>query len=233
MPRVQNPGLGAGQSGLLSTVTQLTAAQIRTLFSAPVTVIPAPGAGKIIALISAAFAFHFGSVQYNPATADILNLFFANLDGIGELDGIASLVSAPQSGFGALPGHTQGINVILPGSDNRALVLQSAADLNAGPIVSSTLGAAGLGYAVGDTGTITNGANDATYLVTTVGAGGAVTGYSISGNGSACVVANGNATVDGGAQPGVGVGLTINITAVSLGDGTLKVVTYYQIIAVP
>jgi len=104
---------------------------------------------------------------------------------------------------------------------------------NFGPIVTATLGAGGAGYVANDTGTITFGANDATYKVLTVGAGGAVLTFQITFAGNNYQVANGLATVDGGAQPGVGVGFTVNITAVQTGDGTLKVVTYYQIIPVP
>jgi hypothetical protein len=69
--------------------------------------------------------------------------------------------------------------------------------------------------------------------VLTVGAGGAVLTYQITFAGSGYAVGNGQATATGGAQPGVGVGFTVNVTAVATGDGTLKVVTYYQIIPVP
>ncbi len=115
-----------------------------------------------------------------------------------------------------------------------------------GPVASSALQAGGSGYAVNDTGTVTGGINDATYLVTAVNATGNGTGYAANdtgtiatGDGNATYIVNtvdgfggvtgmhitspgtnyltasNVATVDGGVQPGVGVGLTLDITVTS------------------
>lgn len=52
-----------------------------------------------------------------------------------------------------------------------------------GPILSSTLDAGGSGYAVNDTGTVTGGINDATYIVTSVNQSGDGSGYAVNDTG--------------------------------------------------
>lgn len=233
MPLVQNPSIGPGAAPMLTTTTLLTAAQIVTLNSVPVNILPSPGAGKLLVAIEVIYVFKFGTVPFNPAASESIVIEYSpSTDGFTQ-GGLSGLVNQATSGFASQPGYSNGVNSILPGDDDSGVVLTAVSDYTDGPILTATLGAGGLGYLANDTGTITNGANDATYKVLTVGAGGAVLTFQITGAGTVCSVANGNATVDGGAQPGVGVGFTVNITAVQTGDGTLKVVTYYQIIPVP
>jgi len=233
MPLVQNPSLGSGQVAMLQTVTQLSAADILALGGVGKNLVPAPGAGKIIVPFGFYYSYDFGTVPFLVQ--------HGNPDGIAPAygqngDSVAALATLVVTSLTDAVGYASGSLLQFSGpiadDVNQPLVLFGS-NYNAGPIVTATLGAGGLGYAANDTGTITNGANDATYKVLTVGAGGAVLTFQITGAGTACTVANGNATVDGGAQPGVGVGFTVNITAVQTGDGTLKVVTYYQIIPVP
>ena len=97
----------------------------------------------------------------------------------------------------------------------------------------ATLGAGGTGYAIGDTGTITTGNGDATYEVLTVSGLGAVLTFKITFPGSGYAVANGQATATGGAQPGVGINFTVDVTSLVNGDGALKVTTLYKVIDVP
>lgn len=102
--------------------------------------------------------------------------------------------------------------------------LWTTTDGSGGAISTATLGSVsgsgGSGYAVGDTGTISNAANGATlaiYQVTSVGSGGAVTGFSITGGGTNYIVMNNVQTATGGSQPGSGSGLLVNVTAVTAG----------------
>jgi hypothetical protein len=233
MPQVQNVSLGGGQIALLSTTTILTPAQIVAMHAAPITVVPAPGAGKIIDVVSVALVYNFGTRKFLPVETNGMMHQYASDPGNSLCSLYFGLVTAAASGFQTNSAFVSTTVPIEPGADNQAVQITSDTAYNAGPIVTATLGAGGAGYVANDTGTITNGANDATYKVLTVGAGGAVLTFQITGAGTRCTVANGNATVDGGAQPGVGAGFTVNITAVNTGDGTLKVVTYYQIIPVP
>ncbi len=83
-------------------------------------------------------------------------------------------------------------------------------------LATSSLNFGGTAYAVGDTGTIpVNGGIPAQYIVTSVGAMGVVTGYTITYNGTGYSVSLANGTTTGGAQPGVGSGLTIDVNTVS------------------
>jgi hypothetical protein len=233
MPRVQNPSYGSGASPLLSTTTHLTAAQLLTLDSVPVAVTPAAPAGLLVIVIGAALVFDYGTVQYQPLNSDMLSLQYAGSENDEALAFPGGILIQNQSGAGYASGDYNGAGGILPGDDANAVEIINANSLDSGPIVTTTLGAGGLGYAMGDTGIINAGPGTATYTILTVGAGGAVLTYSITAPGIGYSVANGVATSTGGAQPGVGVGFTVNITAVQTGNGTLKVVTYYQIIPVP
>lgn len=226
--RVQNPNID-----LRSATTRLTSAQIVALKTTAITLVPAPGAGRIILVMGIALVYKFNtfayvlnagasSFQYNDAAHTVIAAPLT-----------ADIVLATASSFAYTPGTLLTPTAILPGADNVAAVLAGAPDYNIGPIVTTTLGAGGAGYAANDTGTLTHGANDATYKVLTVDGLGAVLTYQITAAGTDYVVENGSPTATGGAKPGVGVGFTVNITAIRTGDGTLKVVTYYQIIPVP
>jgi hypothetical protein len=77
---------------------------------------------------------------------------------------------------------------------------------------ASTLGDPGVNYAVGDTGIVPINGIPAVYVIT--GADpvtGAVTSYTLTG-GTGYTLGDGQATQPTGAQPGVGIGFTINIT---------------------
>jgi hypothetical protein len=88
-----------------------------------------------------------------------------------------------------------------------------------GAIVTAVLGDGGAGYEVGDTGTIDAGDGLAAYEVLTV-VGGVVETFQLTNRGSNYAAADGVATINGGAQPGIGAGLTQNVLSVgSTGTG--------------
>jgi surface protein len=82
-------------------------------------------------------------------------------------------------------------------------------DLN-GSISTSTINAAGTGYAIGDEMNITAGNNDAVLKVLTIGAGGAVATYLLKVAGTGYSVASGLATSN---ITGTGSGFKVNVTA--------------------
>ncbi len=83
-----------------------------------------------------------------------------------------------------------------------------------GSIITSALNSGGAGYAVGDTGGVQGGLITTLYTVTSVGGGGDVTGYMLTGGTGYSVQANVQ-TASGGLQPGSGAGFSIDISAVA------------------
>jgi len=223
--------LGALTPLLICTRT-LQPADIATLFSNPVVLVPAPGAGKIINVLSAAFFFTHGSVTYF-APADIMVAeYLSSLNQVLSGNAISGLLSTTGSLYFMAPGGSGTNNAMLPGDDNQSVILQANDDYPASGVGASTLGAQGTGYVLHDTGTITTGNGDATYQITGVGALGIVTSFKITYAGTNYMVGAGQATATGGSQPGVGINFTVDVNALLAGNGTLKVVTYYQIIDV-
>ena len=233
MPIVRNPSIGPGQSALLVASLEITAAQIRNMASVLPVLIPAPGAGNVISVLQANFCFVFGTNPYSPKSTGLIVSYAADTgNGIVFANALNDLLQSSDNRWVTATGFMGSNRPILPGDDNSAVIVRGD-NLIFGPIVTATLGAGGLGYAPNDTGTIATESGDATYQVLTVGAGGAVLTFSITGAGTLYSVGNGYATATGGAQPGVGTGFTVNVTAVAFGNGTLKVTAYYQIVAVP
>ena len=97
------------------------------------------------------------------------------------------------------------------GTNGPSIVLRSSVPgVSVGAIPAIAVLAGGTGYAAGDTGTISGGGGNATYKVLAV-SGGAVTAIALTGGGTGYSTAIGNATATGGAHPGSGSGLTVNI----------------------
>jgi len=233
MPRIQNFGLAPGQQAMLVSNVTIGAAQLIAFSGGLIAVVPAPGVGKIIQPISVAILYNFGTVDFSPTPrlniqigatgAPVLSVGPTQLTGFGVSAAWLPLINYNGSGITASSGVS---NIPL----NLAL---TAGHFAAGIISAAGITAAGTGYALNDTGTITSGGGDATYIITGVGALGVVTSFAVTGAGTGYSTGAGQATATGGAQPGIGTGFTVNITAVQNGDGTIKVVTYYQIVPVP
>ncbi len=63
---------------MLSIKVNLTAAQIKTLFSVPVELIPTPGAGKVIEVVSAFGKLNYNSVAFDGGSSLLLKIDTAN-----------------------------------------------------------------------------------------------------------------------------------------------------------
>lgn len=212
---------GAGTSPQLASVT-LAASQVRTLSSAPVEIVAAPGAGKLALPLIVSSKYTFVSVPYGAnADAELLlgadffeGILLAHLSDADDY-AVATLGNASARGATTFA--------------NRPLVLASNNDPgDTGAIATSTLGTGGSGYAIGDTGTVDAGSENATYAVTAVDGEGAVTAYTLTASGTAYAVADsvGTAVVTGGGDGA----LTINIAEITPGDGTLQVDVVYLIV---
>jgi hypothetical protein len=227
----------------------LTSAQIKALDLTAVTLIPAPGANRAILVVGGSLEAIFGTRAYAPigsgfsityggiAPAVATDIVRAPDAGASALLTAAASVWAP---FGTAAADLYSLANFLPAalalirSQAVTLVAAAGAGYGNGPIATATIGAPGLGYALNDTGVIDPAfavsTGDATYLITSVGALGVVTGFTVSAPGTAYPVANGIATGTGGGQPGVGTGFTANVTSVAAGDGTLVATLYYAIV---
>ena len=64
-----------GEKFILSTKVSLSAAQIKTVNSVPVSVISAPGSGKVIEIVSAFLSFNYGTVTFDAAASFEVSLY--------------------------------------------------------------------------------------------------------------------------------------------------------------
>jgi len=225
--------LAVTSAGPISVATvSLTANQINHLFSAPVTLVAAPGAGKVIQPLSVSSLLKAGTIPFGkgglPAaaigtfygtnahpTSYALDAFTNNL-----VDTVITDIASGAIGITSSVGN------------NAALIAGGTGDnfINGGAIVTSNLhvGSGGTGYAPGDTG----GLNDcgATYAIDTA-PGGVVATYHIVNPSFACPIITNEGTFT---STGVGDGnFAIDITAVTPGNGSGSVVVYYQTLTLP
>lgn len=234
---------GASRNGLLTASVHLGTAALKTLFSAPTPIAIAPGTGHALlvdevvseyAPIAGALA-RVGLVGIflgtgNPLTANAVDLSLGSLSGLAPQAPITHQVG---HGAGVLANGVPAI-VSTAAAENAPLVVgaDTGDPQQVGPITALTITAAGTAYAVNDTGTIAADVygGGATYRVTSVAAiTGAVTGLAITTIGDGYGVGTTDATATGGAQPGVGVNLTVTPTIVDF-RGDLYVIVTYQIL---
>lgn len=124
-------------------------------------------------------------------------------DGIkADGDEIDSYRLSPESYTGALDG------IVIPHDQPNANRVEGA-------ILTHSLFTGGIGYAVGDTGTVNAGDGLASYeVLSVVPITGAVATYSLINRGSGYDVANAIDTIFGGVQPGAGIGFAVNILTI-------------------
>lgn len=242
------------------TVTELTAAQINHLGSAPVSVVPAPGAGRAIIPVSVTLQHTAGTVAFGDA--QFINPMAVFFDGtMTKLEnghsppfivGYFVTFSYPVSTFGfASPGviinsaagvaSFVGVSMDIPltSVENKSLLLHSLLYndddnidyIDYGAIDSNDLNVGGSGYIVGDIGVV----------------GGTGTSHSAefvvdSVDGSGAVVdyhltSNGYGYKIGVGPTGRSTGggdnnFSININSITPGNGSGKVIVIYDIIHV-
>lgn len=229
---------GIAGGGLMVARAHLNGAAISTMFSAPVTIIAAPGANKLANVVSIEYESVAGTSIWTMTSA---GLFFAghivtNDDinrGISLLDLFNNMALDSQVVTGE---GTSALTILTASAANKAVVvaMSDADPLRGAPIVTAVLNSGGTGYVIGDTGTIMTQSltGGATYVVDTVAAiTGAVLTFHLTAAGTGYNTANNDVgTTPGGAQPGIGSGFNVNITAISPATGDLYVTVYYTII---
>lgn len=101
-----------------------------------------------------------------------------------ESGGVVSAVRiiVPGLGYGTEGGVTTATGLAVPPNVGTGFTLDITA--TAGPITASSIASGGKNYLIGNVGFVTGGSGDATYLITAVGATGAVTGYTVTQGGT-------------------------------------------------
>lgn len=232
-------GTSGGTSPVSVATAHLNAAALAALFTAPTQIVAAPGANKALAVIGGYYEYVPGAAGTSHYDGDLKigylsgGVFFglttaagaSTIDLLPQTTAVAPVVLVTPTGAGITKANAVNKPLAVGDPDSGGLLV--------GPIVTATIGAAGNGYVSGDTGILDNdpftGANDATYIVNTVSAGGHVTGFTITGAGTGYETANNpQTTAVGGAQPGIGTGFTVNVTAVGPVGGDLYVTCLYE-----
>lgn len=222
----------SGASGPFSVANvTLSTAQLLALNATPVQLVAAPGAGKVICGLGC-FVFYIAGTHPLGATSFQLNWGATEgytTTGPSFYSAVSGMVGDVHMG----PGSTVSPAQDLAQYENQAVLIQAADNgLTNGGVATSaiTAGNAGVGYAIGDTGFMDGGNSDCTYIVNTVGGGGNVLTYTITAPGTNYAVSTANTTETGGAQPGVGTGLELDILTITQGNGSARVVFYYSVI---
>lgn len=227
---------GGRVGGINVATAHLTAAEILTLFTAATEVVPAPAAGTAIVVLGASFEFVPGVTGYAPGD---VQPFYGDPAGDAYAAQVASglmdpahLGGAPTHAFAVVADGTQTPVVTLVDGVAITVAADASDPTLTGPIVTSALNVGGTGYAPGDTGSfdVTLWGAAATYVVDTVdGITGAVLTYHLDTVGGGYnTTANPQTTTAGGSQPGIGTGLTIDVTAIPPADGDLYATVTYM-----
>ena len=81
----------------ITTKIALTANQLQTVFTSPVTLIPSPGAGKVLDIMSVMISFDAGNTVYDFGAGNVLNLETNNIPqfniNIGTLNSATDLIA--------------------------------------------------------------------------------------------------------------------------------------------
>lgn len=211
------------QQTVLTQTTQISHAQLLALGSSPISVIPAPGASKVIIPGAYIFRYDFLTRAYSGDGGSANGFFYGNITA-GNVPGF--LLNAPGSFVLAGPPPISVFSPAVGDYTNQPLNF-GGTNLNAGPISVATVGAKGAGYAINDTGFVNTGSGDAAYVVDTVDGGGGILTFHFSDPGAAYVVGNGQITI---VSTGSGNGaFTVNVASVLQGQGSASITMLYSI----
>jgi hypothetical protein len=212
-----------------SITVELETADIRTLDTIPVELVPAPPLGQMIVPQS-----YFAQGNISVAFADALvKVGFSGSPPLQVLTsaGIALDYLTEQVAINPLATFSGDRSAV----ENNSLVAYATTPtvITSGPIATSSKAVGGADYVMGDTGTIDAGNGLAAYVVDTVDGGGAVLTYHLTNNGDEYEEDTGVATIAGGAQAGIGTGFTIDIDSVTPpaeGEGSVILTIFYSIV---
>ncbi len=206
-------------------VIELSASQIATLQSAPVTLISGPGAGRAIQILGAAAQVTKGSIPFVDLSTDLTYSTFAFSLMASNL--VIGDTGTPNGEFSTSVA-SGGLGQDRADIDDAAIATAGSADDASGAILANARNAGGAGYVPGDTFNVdVAGPTPASGVVDTVGGGGAVLTYHLTANGAGYVPAAGVATT---ATSGGGAGLTIDINTITPANGTARIWILYLVL---
>jgi hypothetical protein len=211
-------------------------ADVYALFSVPVMYVPAPGPGKMIVPVCLVGHFVAGSITYattdtgwfwllgstpypNPGYPQVFNPGEAQYSINLGTDAVGTVESWAYPSFTPWP-NSMPISVI-----NQPLFITQTADN--GPqtgVATWSIASGGSSYAIDDNLQLVVGTS-ATWVVTSVGGGGAITGLTLAGSGGGYSVGTFGTTTSGS-----GTGATISVDSVGDGNGTFYHRLFYRIV---
>lgn len=220
-----------GLSVIEEVSVELSASNLNHLFSAPVELVAAPGAGKVAVPLWGIMKYSVGShTYYTGPNYDHPMVMVGSAVYLQELFDIDSLADNIKKCFFTQPVDPDN-HPFLP--ENSAIKLGNSlggspgADLIAyGDVTACSLSAGGAGYSIGDTGTWNFGFSGGAYTVTGVDGGGAVTSFTFAGLNGVRVgdIATTNVTTGGGDG-----NFSAHVDTVIPGNGTALLKLVYQI----
>lgn len=216
--------------------TALTSEMLNSLSSSPKNLVESPGEGLAIIPHKITWVFRVGTIAFgcSEVAGNLTHIYYSGdesppiliCDESGEFPTFTSDVDVMQVSD---PASSYVLNSLL---DNRSVILTNDDfDFSTwGAIAEFDIDAAGSGYAVDDTGTITSsdGVDLAEYIITEVGEGDVIS-LSITTNPGGYRVENGLVTT---ATSGAGTGLTIDVTEINPGNGTAIIAVDYSVLDV-
>lgn len=235
-------GFGGGSGVVQSVTVDLSTADIATLNSVPVEVIPTPGAGKTIGFAG------LPTLQYLAGSEPLAggSRWFLVFDGGSEVDeGLFGMANG-MAGDGLIsyagplfPIHLANENVEpsqawweLPpqaATEDKSVMLAASGDFSvSGSILTSSIFDAGVLYAVNDTITLVNdyAATPAVLVVDSVGGGGEVLTYHLTDNGTGYIVSAYSQDL----TSGIGSGFILTVDTITpLSDGTARLTVLYYV----
>jgi hypothetical protein len=202
----------------------------------PLELLPAPGAGKYIAVRNLDCIMLKATYAWGPRASVVLALgsettllsmlSIVLIGGLNDANestvgvGNANSSTSQSWSFGAAEGENQPLTVALQDGDS----------MLGGPVLAASVAAGGSGYAPGDTGTINDPPDGfgfgATYVVDAVDGGGGVTAFTVTTAGSGYGVGVTTTTHTTGSGDDA---FTVDVTSVGVGDSPVKFVIYYTV----
>lgn len=195
----------------------LTAAQLRSNFSAPAELVVSPGSNDAWQIIHAASKLNIGSIPFQNVDLNIV--YTGTTDSL--LDTSLPMSNASEEIFLTVTNGSNGFVAADVVDTGLSIKGNAGEDDLTGAILTSSINAPGSGYAANDTFDVEiSGSVTAQGVVDTVGALGVVVTYHLSAGGSGFLPGDTKTTT---ATTGIGTGLTLDIDTITPANSTARI----------